>query len=603
MGRMFEAAGRPTIRGVPQWPCGGPRFTRRRSRSAESGSMALDAIAELEPERLRRLIDVGRSLVSELNVEQVLDRLLDVARDLTGARYAALGILDDDRRELARFITRGVDAETHAAIGDLPRGRGILGVLIEDPRPLRLPDVTADPRSYGFPIGHPPMGTFLGVPVLVRGQAWGNLYLTEKAGGEEFDDADEASVIVLADWAAIAIENARLYETIDRRRAELERAVRGFEATAAIVTAVGAETDLDRILELVVKRARALMHARSVEVLLADGDDLVVVAAAGQIAGGTGRRPVEGTRTGEAFRTCQAVRVDDVDRDPGVDSAALGVPDASTALIVPLVYRGRALGVLCAFDRMAGDPVFDAEDEQVLHAFAASAATAVATARSVEDSRLRAAIESAEAERGRWARELHDETLQALGGLKLLLAGAVRADDPERLRAAAQEAVEHITHGIEDLRAIIADLRPAALDALGLGPALETLAARCADHYNLDIDATIELDEPERLSRDTETAVYRVAQEALTNVVKHAGAGRVELRVARDGDHVVLRVRDDGDGFDPEAPAAGFGVAGMHERAELAGGRLTIAPSPAGTLVEASFPVGQRSASSPRSSA
>jgi signal transduction histidine kinase len=564
--------------------------------------MALDAIADLDPERLRRLIDVGRSLVSELRVEQVLDRLLDVARELTGARYAALGILDDERRELARFITRGVDARTHAAIGDLPRGRGILGVLIADPRPLRLSDVTADPRSYGFPIGHPPMGTFLGVPMLVRGQAWGNLYLTEKAGGEQFDDADEASVVVLADWAAIAIENARLYETLDRRRDELERAVRGFEATAAIVTAVGAETDLDRILELVVKRARALMDARSVEVLLVDGDDLAVVAAAGHITGGTGRRPLEGTRTGEAFRTRRPVRVDDVDRDPGVDSAALGVPDASAALIVPLVYRDRALGVLCAFDRMVGDGVFDDDDEQVLRAFAASAATAVATARSVEDSRLRAALESAEAERGRWARELHDETLQALGALKVLLAGAARAEDPERSRAAAREAVEHVTREIANLRSIIADLRPASLDTLGLGPALETLARRVADDHGLDVDATIELDE-HRLDPDTETAVYRVAQEALTNIVKHARAARVELRVLRDGNHVVLRVRDDGTGFDPEAPVSGFGVAGMRERALLAGGRLVVTPSASGTLVEASFPVAQPSASSPRSSA
>jgi signal transduction histidine kinase len=564
--------------------------------------MALDAIADLDPERLRRLIDVGRSLVSELRVEQVLDRLLDVARELTGARYAALGILDDERRELARFITRGVDARTHAAIGDLPRGRGILGVLIADPRPLRLSDVTADPRSYGFPIGHPPMGTFLGVPMLVRGQAWGNLYLTEKAGGEQFDDADEASVVVLADWAAIAIENARLYETLDRRRDELERAVRGFEATAAIVTAVGAETDLDRILELVVKRARALMDARSVEVLLVDGDDLAVVAAAGHITGGTGRRPLEGTRTGEAFRTRRPVRVDDVDRDPGVDSAALGVPDASAALIVPLVYRDRALGVLCAFDRMVGDGVFDDDDEQVLRAFAASAATAVATARSVEDSRLRAALESAEAERGRWARELHDETLQALGALKVLLAGAARAEDPERSRAAAREAVEHVTREIANLRSIIADLRPASLDTLGLGPALETLARRVADDHGLDVDATIELDE-HRLDPDTETAVYRVAQEALTNIVKHARAARVELRVLRDGNHVVLRVRDDGTGFDPETPVSGFGVAGMRERALLAGGRLVVTPSASGTLVEASFPVAQPSASSPRSSA
>ena len=186
--------------------------------------------------RLIRLIEVGRSLLSELDLDVVLDRVLETARDLTGARYAALGILDEHRRELAQFLTRGVDEATHRAIGDLPRGRGILGLLIDDPRPLRIADVGEHPRSYGFPPGHPPMRTFLGVPVMIRGEAWGNLYLTEKAGGE-FTAEDEDAVVVLADWAAIAIENARLYRSVDARRAELERAVRGFEATATIARA------------------------------------------------------------------------------------------------------------------------------------------------------------------------------------------------------------------------------------------------------------------------------------------------------------------------------------------------------------------------------
>jgi len=164
----------------------------------------------LDEERLRRLIDVGRSLLSQLDPEAVLDQVLETAREITGARYAALGILDRDRRELERFITRGIDADTHRSIGDLPRGRGILGVLIDSPQPLRIPAVGDHPKSYGFPPGHPPMSSFLGVPILVRGQIWGNLYLTEKHGGDEFDVVDEESVVILAAWAAIAIDNARL---------------------------------------------------------------------------------------------------------------------------------------------------------------------------------------------------------------------------------------------------------------------------------------------------------------------------------------------------------------------------------------------------------
>src|SRR5215210_5167559 len=155
----------------------------------------------LDAARLRRLIEAGCSLASNLDLDHMLERLIAIAADLTGARYVALGILDTERRELERFLTRGIDADGRRAIGDLPRGRGILGVLIDDPRPLRLASVGDDPRSYGFPAGHPPMNTFLGTPVLIRGEAWGNLYLTEKQDGPEFTEADEEAVIILADWA------------------------------------------------------------------------------------------------------------------------------------------------------------------------------------------------------------------------------------------------------------------------------------------------------------------------------------------------------------------------------------------------------------------
>src|SRR3954466_6194552 len=390
--------------------------------------------AARDDQRLIRLIEVGRSLLSELDLDVVLDRVLATARDLTGAQYAALGILDERRRELAQFLTRGVDQETHRAIGDLPRGRGILGLLIGDPRPLRLGDLGDPPRSYGFPPGHPPMRGFLGVPILIRGEAWGNLYLTEKAGGD-FDQEDEDAVIVLADWAAIAIENARLYRTVDARRAELERAVRGFEATATIARAVGGETNLDRVLELIVKRGRALVEARDVIILLLEGDELRLAAGAGSLAVPDGVTvPVEDSPIAAVLRQAHAERVDDPEGRIGVRLATLGVPDADAALIVPLVYRGAALGVLVAFDRLTGDVRFSRDDEQLLEAFAASAATAVATAKTVEPDRLRKSIEAAEAERRRWARELHDETLQGLGGLHFALSGAAAPDDAPAVR-------------------------------------------------------------------------------------------------------------------------------------------------------------------------
>jgi GAF domain-containing protein len=180
----------------------------------------------LDERRLRSLLASSRAVSSMLDLEAVLPEVLAAARGLTGARYAAIGILGPDRQSLERFITSGIDPAEREKIGDLPHGRGILGLLIDDPRPLRLADVGAHPQSYGFPIDHPPMTTFLGAPVLIRGEAWGNLYLTEKAGGEEFDDDDEAAIIVLAEQAATAIENARLYQDQRLLRDSLERVVR-----------------------------------------------------------------------------------------------------------------------------------------------------------------------------------------------------------------------------------------------------------------------------------------------------------------------------------------------------------------------------------------
>src|SRR4051812_33275389 len=548
--------------------------------------------AARDDHRLVRLIEVGRSLLSELDLDIVLDRVLETARDLTGAQYAALGILDERRRELAQFLTRGVDQETHRAIGDLPRGRGILGLLIEDPRPLRLSDLGDHPRSYGFPPSHPPMRGFLGVPIMIRGEAWGNLYLTEKAGGD-FDQDDEDAVVVLADWAAIAIENARLYRTVDARRAELERAVRGFEATSTIARAVGGETDLNRVLELIVKRGRALVEARDVLILLAEGDDLRVAAGAGSVAVPEGVRvPVGDSPIARFMSEPRAQRVANPEERLGVRLSTLGVPDAEAALIVPLVYRGAALGALMAFDRLTGDVGFTRDDEQLLEAFAASAATAVATAKTVEADRLRKSIEAAEAERRRWARELHDETLQGLGGLKMLLSGAARLDDAEAMRGAIGQAVEHVTTEIENLRAIVTELRPAALDQLGLLPALTSLLQRTASTTGLEVESELDLGADDaRLSPELETTVYRLVQEAMTNVVKHAGAHRVTVRVREDDRFVDVLVADDGRGLEGATDGGGFGLVGMRERVELAGGELAVeSAAPRGTAVRARIP-------------
>jgi signal transduction histidine kinase len=542
---------------------------------------------------LRRLLDAGRSLVAHLDLERVLEDVLEIAADVTGARYAAVGVLDADRTRLARFVTRGIDEETHRAIGELPRGRGVLGVLISEPRPLRLAHVGEHPRSYGFPAHHPRMDSFLGVPILIRGRAWGNLYLTDKEAGGEFTAADEEACVLLAEWAAVAIENARLYQQAETQRAELERVVQHLEATAAITRAVGSETELDRVLELIVKRARALVDARAVVLLLAEGEEFVLVATAGQVdsrAVGT-RIPYAATAVGEVLERGRAERVADVAARLALDEERLGVVGAETGLLVPVAYRVSRLGVLAAFDRLEGAPGFGDEEQSLLEAFAASAAIAVATAQSVEQERLRHSLEAAERERRHWARELHDETLQGLGGLRMLLSSGRKSDDPAALRQVVDTAIERLGRDIESLRTLITELRPAALDELGLAPAIESLTSRVSAVEGVGVDLQLDVGD-RRLSPELETTVYRIVQEALSNVAKHSGAERVRVRVERTYTAVEVEVADDGRGFDIEQRAEGFGLVGMRERTALAGGHMDVSSSPEGTMVRASFPLG-----------
>ena len=558
-------------------------------------------MATLGREELSRLLAVGRALVSELDLESVLQQALETARELTGARYAALGILDEDKRELERFLTVGLDDETRRAIGPLPRGHGVLGELIRHPEPLRLADVTEHPRSYGFPPGHPPMTTFLGVPVAVRGEAYGNLYLTDKEGGAEFTEADEQLVIVLSEWAAVAIDNARLYENVARRRADLERAVRGLEATSAIARAVGFETDLDRVLELIVKRGRAMSEARSFFVLLQDGEVLRVEAVAGEVGGEVVgvELPVEGSLAGTVASTGGGECVADLAArvGHGLDPIA---GNGRSAVVVPLGFRGRARGVLVAIDRTEQGAGFDTDDEHLLASFAASAAIAIATAQSVGAERLRHSLRASDAERARWARELHDETLQELGALKLLLDSARQMADPQRVTESMELALGQIEVSIRNLQALITELRPAALDQIGLAPALDALLKRVAATSGIEVEADISVPLEKdgattRLDPDVEGTLYRLVQESLTNAVKHGAPTKVTVTLAESGDAVHLTVSDDGSGFEPQQPSEGFGLIGMHERVHLVGGALELESAPGqGTTVRAQVPARRR---------
>jgi signal transduction histidine kinase len=369
---------------------------------------------------------------------------------------------------------------------------------------------------------------------------------------------------------------------------ERQDAQRDLALYEEIARALGGETDLERILSLILAHGREIVSARTLVIYLPEGTELVAVTGSARRSDSRPRLPLDGSVAGQVLLSAAPRRLG-AESDPAqLEQLA---PEAKAAILVPLVFRGEPLGVLAGING-AGERAFEEEDEQLLMSVAASAATAVATARSVAAARLRLSVEAADQARARWARELHDETLQGLTGVRMVLSAGLARHDVAALRAAAGTADAHLAEEVRKLRDLIAELRPAALDDLGLGPAIETLAKRQAAIGAFTVGVDIELASDRRLRRETETAIYRIVQEALSNAVKHAGAEEVSLRVAQLSDRVQVAVEDDGRGFDPDAVRAGFGLTGMRERALLAGGRLWVASEDGGpTRVTAVLPL------------
>jgi signal transduction histidine kinase len=534
-------------------------------------------------DRMRALVDAGVALTSELSLESLLQRLVETAAELTEAQYAALGVIDASGTELERFLTTGIDPQRHAAIGELPRGRGILGVLIRDATVLRLHDLSEDPRSVGFPRNHPLMRTFLGVPIQLRGVAYGNLYLTEKAGGEDFTAEDEELVTLLAGQAAVAIENARLYESATRWSQQLESLV---EVGGALTQ----ETELAKLLQLVARRLRQLMGARLVLIAIPrEETSLRVEAAEGEEADEFLGMVIDrsASKTGRVLERRRSERVDSLLDDPEVDRDFARRIGMRAALYVPLLLGERAIGVIQAFDKLGSERRFSNEDLRVAEMFAAQAAVAVDTATRVERDAFRRAVEGQELERRRLARELHDETGQALTSILLGLRALETAAHPDEIRAAAANVRELVVHTLQDVRRLAVELRPKALDDFGLSAAVDRLAGSVAEQTGITIDLESRLHD-ERLPAEVETVLYRIVQEALTNVVKHARAKNVTVLLARKDSAVTAVVEDDGRGFSTDRGAGdGLGLIGMRERVALVDGRLEIESSEGGgtTLV------------------
>jgi signal transduction histidine kinase len=538
----------------------------------------LDRVGEVAAsrERLRALLDAVVGIGTDLDLHSTLVRIVAAGCRLTGAKYGALGVIGPDRT-LVEFVTEGIGPEQHRLIGDLPRGHGVLGLLIEDPRPIRLPDITAHPRAYGFPKHHPMMRSFLGVPVRIRDQVFGNLYLAEKQGGGQFTDDDEELMIALSVAAGAAIENARLYAQARRRQ-------RWLEAAAEITGVLLGEVDRTAALQLVADRAREVAETELALVLLydRDADELCVEVTAGSVPDGlTGA--VVGLARGE-FAGVLADRRIAVVEDLG-KVVEWPVPvETGTALLVPLAAGGESLGVLAVGYRPGSVAFAEDPDVALVETFAGQAALALERARAQEEREQLAVL----GDRERIARDLHDVVIQRLFAAGMQLQGAARHAARPDVRRRIDVVVDDLDTTIRDIRGAIFELRAPARGEFRteIRQLVEEARGPLGFHPKLVIDGPVDSAVPEPVR----PALLAVLREALSNVARHARASAVTVTVAAHAGRTELRVTDDGVGVGVDVRSVG-GVRNMARRAEELGGTCTLQPAaPTGTQVIWSVP-------------
>jgi signal transduction histidine kinase len=519
-------------------------------------------------ERLSSLLQAVVGIGSDLDLRSTLHRIVIAACKLAGARYGALGIIGPDRR-LVEFITDGLTVTEHEAIGDLPTGRGVLGLLIDDPRPVRMADITAHPLSFGFPANHPPMHSFLGVPVRVRDQVFGNLYLTEKHDGEQFSDDDEQFVVALATAAGIAIDNARLYATAGRRQ-------RWLEATAEITETLIGEVDRLAALQLVAERAREVANAAMVAILLYDpdaGELNVEVTAPVAAYLGAESIPLAGTPFEAVIGSGDHVLVEDLGRAIDWPTPMM----AGSALIAPLASAGAISGLLVVA-LPPGSAGFDGDtDINMIITFAAQAALALERAQAQEERQLLVVLE----DRERIARDLHDVVIQRLFAAGLGLQSMSRLVVREDLRTRLEQTVTDLDTTIRDIRTAIFELRAPVASLHGeVIDAVDAAAGSLGFRPALRVSGPIDHAVPDALRAE----VLAVLREALSNVVRHAHAHVVEVEVTVGADRIMLQVADDGTGI--ATSGGGNGLENMRRRADKLGGEFTAASAePHGTVI------------------
>ena len=528
------------------------------------------------------LIKAGLTLASELSLPAVLQKITELACLVADARYGALGVLDRSGQRIEEFITHGITADERRAIGDLPQGRGILGVLIEEAHALRLGRIQDDPRSVGFPPNHPTMTTFLGVPITVRGAVFGNLYLTEKRGGEPFTADDEEAVTTLAAQAGVALENARLYRDAEAARERLE-------AVGHVTTAILEGREVDDVLRLIAERARKLAGGDLATVTAPAGGGLLGLrVAVGALADRLEGEEYEaaGSIAEEAMRGGRPLAIPDLSADPRRIQPAVRVGDIGPGIYLPLSVEDRPFGTLLVAN-LKGGRTFTDEDVEVVALFAAQASVALEYARFREELQRLAVLE----DRERIAAELHDGVIQSLFAVGMSLqATAGMAGDPDTAQRLNQ-AVDAVDTAIRDLRNYIFGLRPGALADRQLALSLEELTKSFDESTGLTVIGSVDREAASRLA-GRETTLLQAAREALSNAVRHSGGRTVRVGLRREGDEALLEIADDGAGFDTAtAEGRGQGLGNLRRRADALGGRLEIDSDAEGTTVRIRVPL------------
>jgi signal transduction histidine kinase len=531
------------------------------------------------------LLEAGLTLASELSLPVVLQRIVDLAAQVTDARYGALGVIGEND-ELVDFITTGISAKQRRAIGALPRGRGLLGLLIHEPRIVRIADIRRHPRSVGFPANHPPMRSFLGAPVQAMGKIYGNIYLAEKRGAGEFSLEDERSVQVLATQAGVAIANASLYQETQRREQWLQ-------ALRAITSDILEGTDTDSLLTSIAEHARELAGANAATILTTTSTPgrLVVTAAVGAYAVQVKGQSVPAAKSisGTVMETGKALHTEDAGTHGGAYQPIIRLGHVGPAIFVPLRVRGRSTGTLMVANTRGGRR-FDESTVRLVETFAAQASISIEYARAQADLRRLGLMD----ERERIAKELHDGIIQSLFAVGMGLQGTALMSGSPETAARVEGAVGELDRIIRDLRNYIFGLRPGILADRQLDQAIRALGEEVESTSHIPI--TIEVDAALSATLSARSHdIVQLIREALSNITRHSRAKHAVVRLAAKGSDAMLSIEDDGVGIDVGAPSNGSGMRNMRERAAKIGATLRVSSAIGkGTKLRFAFPLDAR---------